>query len=518
MKRIRLIWLCLVLMLSGSALAEIALDPVRDQIEIYRQRTAGASLLMTTSSGAPVERRDTSTLNKRLIYNNYFMDSLSHVTRERIPERVVHSKGTGAFGYLEVTHNVSQYTKADFLNGVGKRTPIAVRFSPTVVERGGSDLFRGARGFAVKFYTKEGNFDIVGFNTPMFVARDPILFTTFVRGQRRNPSTGIRDSNMMWDFLTIYPESLSLFLIISGDDGVPKGYRHIPGFSIHTYQFQNKFGEIYFARLHITPDIGKASITAEEARELQGTDPDVFTRDLYEAIACGKKVSWTFSIQVMSLKQALNLNIDVFDLTLEIPEDLVPLVPAGRLVLNRNPVNQFAEIEQLAFCPCNLVPGIDGAPDKLFEARCFAYRDAHLYRLGANFNKIKVNCPFYAHAYNRDGRAPVGDNERDIPNYYENSFNGPMAYNDTYRSELIEIFEKEQNNFAQTARIYQNMSKGEKDRLISNLLNSLGPALPSLHVKAVKIFKEIDPELGGRVEQGLQEYEREAACSLPFEN
>ncbi|XP_038222678.1 catalase-like [Zerene cesonia] len=473
---------------------------------------------MTTSNGAPVERRDTSTLNRRLIYNNYFMDSLSHVTRERIQERTIHSKGAGAFGYFEVTHNVAQYTKAEFLNGVGKKTPVAVRFSPTAIERGGSDLSRGVRGFAVKFYTKEGNFDVVGLSTPMFFLKDPILFTACIRSQRRNPSTAIRDSNMLWDFMTLHPESMSALLITLGDEGIPKGYRHMHGHSIHTYQFQNKVGEIYFARLHFKPDIGKASITTKEARIFDGTDPDVFTRDLYEAIACGERVSWTFSMQVMSLKQALNVSIDVFDLTLEIPEDEVPLVPVGRLVLNRNPENHFAEIEQLAFCPCNLVPGIDGAPDKVFEARSFAYRDAHLYRLGANFNKIRVNCPFYAHTYNRDGHAPVGDNERDLPNYYENTFNGPVAYNDIYRSNLIEIFEEEPNNLSQTARIYNNMLNGEKDRLISNIVDSLGPALPSLHIKAVKIFKEINSELGRRVEQALKEYKREPACSLPFEN
>ncbi|XP_045500785.1 catalase-like [Colias croceus] len=510
-------WLCLVLLSVCVHSRDVELDPVRDQIELFRERNEKTTVTMTTSSGAPVERRDTSTLNRKLIYNNFFMDSITHVIRERIPERTIHAKGAGAFGYFEVTHNVEQYTKADFLNGIGKRTPVAVRFSPTVIERGGSDLFRGTRGFAVKFYTKEGNFDFVGFSTPMFFLKDPVLFPTCIRSQRKNPATAVRDSNVLWDFMTLYPESISTILTTLGDEGIPKGYRHMNGFSIHTYQLQNKFGDIYFARLHFISDIGKASITTEEARIFEGTDPDVFTRDLYEAIACGKKVSWTFSIQVMSLKQALNLSIDVFDLTLEIPEDLVPLVPVGRLVLDRNPLNQFAEVEQLAFCPCNLVPGIDGAPDKTFEARSFVYRDAHLYRLGPNFNNIKVNCPFYAHTYNRDGHAPVRDNEKDSPNYYENSFNGPVAYNDTYRADLIDIFEGKSNNFAQTARIYQNMSKGEKDRVISNIMDTLVPALPSLHIRAVKTFKEIDPELGGRIEKALKEYKREAACTLPFE-
>ncbi|XP_038217022.1 catalase-like [Zerene cesonia] len=473
----------------------------------------GVCTRLTTSNGAPVESRDTSTLNKSLMYNSFFMDSLTRFTRERVQERVVHGKGAGAFGYLEVTHNVTEFTKADFLNGIGKRTPVSVRFSPTVVERGGSDMFRAARGFAVKFYTREGNFDFLGFNTAMFVIKDPVLFPTFIHSQRRNPSTGIRDSNMLWDFLTLNPESFNLFITVFGDDGIPKGYRHMGGFSIHTYQIQNKQGEIYFARLHFRPDAGKASITTEEARYLDATDPDYFTRDLYEAIACGKQVSWTFLLQILTLEQALNSDIDVFDVTIELPTDEYPLTEVGKLVLNRNPVNNFAEVEQLAFCPCNLVPGIDGAPDKVFEARTFVYRDTNIYRMGVNVNKIKANRPIQASTYNRDGRPPVGDNGEDMPNYYPNSFNGPKEYQDRNRSKLIEIYQKEPNNTAQTGRRYREMSGGEKERLISNIIDSLGPAIPELHERAVKIFTEIDQDLGSRVYQALKEYQREPACN-----
>ncbi|XP_045507720.1 catalase-like [Colias croceus] len=516
LKKIKKIQIFIALLISVSCQCEETLDPVRDQILLYKKRTEGVCTRLTTSNGAPVESRDTSTLNENLMYNSFFMDSLTRLTRERIQERVVHGKGTGATGYLEVTNNISQFTKADFLNGIGKKTPVAVRFSPTVVERGGSDMFRAARGFAVKFYTQEGNFDFLGFSTPMFVMKDPILFPAFIHSQRRNPSTGIRDNNMLWDFLTLNPEALNMFITVFGDDGIPRGYRHMPGFSIHTYQMQNKEGDIYFARLHFQPDAGKASITTEEARYLDATDPDYFSRDLYEAIACGKQVSWTFFLQILTLEQALNSDIDVFDVTLELPTDEYPLTEVGKLVLNKNPLNQFAEVEQLAFCPCNLVPGIDGAPDKLFQARTFVYRDTHMYRLDVNVNKIKVNRPIEANTYNRDGKRPVGDNGEDTPNYYPNSFNGPKAYSDMNRSKLIDIVQKEPNNTAQAGQQYRKMSDGEKERFMSNLIDSLGPTLPLLRERAVKIFTEIDRDLGSRVYQALKEYQREPACNINF--
>ncbi|CAG4993058.1 unnamed protein product [Colias eurytheme] len=506
----------LLLLISLSCQGYETLDPIRDQIVLYKKRTEGVCTRLTTSSGAPVESRDTSTLNENLMYNPFFMDSLTRFTRERIQERVVHGKGSGAFGYLEVTNNLTQFTKADFLNGIGKKTQVAVRFSPTAVERGGTDINRAGRGFAVKFYTQEGNFDFLGFNSPMFAIKDPILFPTFIHCQHRNPSTGLRDNNMLWDFLTLHPEALNMFFTMFADDGIPRGYRHMPGFSIHTYQMQNKEGDIYFARLHFHPDAGIASITTEEARYLEATDPDYFSRDLYQAIACGRQVSWTFSLQILTLEQALNSDIDVFDVTLELPTDKYPLTEVGKLVLNKNPVNQFADVEQMAFCPCNLVPGIDGAPDKLFEARTFAYRDTQLYRLGVNVNKIKVNSPIEANNYNRDGNPPVGDNGGDTPNYYPNSFNGPKAYTDINRSKLIEIVEKKPNNTAQVRQRYRRMSDGQKERFMSNLIDSLGPTTPLLRERAVKIFTQIDRDLGSRVYQALKEYQREPACKMYF--
>ncbi|CAG4978540.1 unnamed protein product [Colias eurytheme] len=495
-----------------------ALDPLTDQIVLYKKRNNVSRTYMTTSNGARVEYNDLVTLNSRLIYNNYFMDSITHIDRQIIPERVVHGKGSGAFGYLEVTDDVSKYTKADFLNEVGKKTPVAVRFSLGGGERGSSDGTPGGlRGFAVKFYTKEGNFDILGINTPMFAFKDPVLFPNFIHAQGRNPATNVPDPNMLWDFFTRYPTTLNMFLRLFGNAGTPRGYRYMPGHAIHTYQVQNKNGDIYFVRFHFMPENGKESITTEQASQL---DPDSFTRDLYEAIACGKRVAWNFGLQVLTKEQAFNAKIDVFDTTLELPFKDYPITPVGKLVLNRNPLNFFAEVEQLAFCPCNLVPGIDGSPDKLFEGRMFSYRDTQNYRLGINHKNIKVNCPFetVARTYNRDGVAPVEYNGKDSPNYYENSFNGPVAYHDIKRSKLVKIKQEKANNFEQIAKSYLDMDEDEKDVVITNIVNSLGPAIDSLRDKAVKIFTEIEKDLGNRIKKGLEGFSREAVCNLTLDS
>ncbi|CAH0728994.1 unnamed protein product, partial [Brenthis ino] len=497
----------LILTIIVAVAAATEIDPAAQQIILFKEKTSGPVGILTTSAGAPVERDEAlNTLNTRLIFNEYFMDTMTHLVRERIPERLVHAKAGGAFGYFEVTHDITHICKAKLFSKIGKRTPVAARFSPVVVERGGSDTSRDARGFAVKFYTEDGNFDIVGFNTPMYVYNDARLFPTFVRAQKKNPATNLFDGNTFWDFLTLQPESLHMFLLVFGDRGIPNGYRHMPGFGIHTYQVVNEHGDIYFVRFHFTPDAGIKNLRAEQARQIGAEDPDYNTRDLYRAIGKGDFPSWTVSIQVLTLDDVKNSEINVFDVTNTIPLDEFPLHPVGKFVLNKNAVNYFAEIEQLAFSPANLVPGILGAPDKVFEARRLAYRDAQYYRLGANFNRIPVNCPFQTSTftYNRDGRPPLKDNEKDIPNYFPNSFNGPVPYIDKKKSELIEIMEYEPNNFKQATELYVNeMTSEERSRLVENVLYSLGPAASWLQKKAVKFFSIIHPDLGYRIEQGL---------------
>lgn len=463
---------------------------------------------MKTSAGAPIAHYDaTNTLNQPLIFNEYYLDSITHVVREQGPGRIVHAKTAGAFGFFEVTHDISEICKADLFSAVGKKTSVAVRFSLATIEKGGIDTARTPRGFAIKFYTEEGNFDMVGLNTPMFVFKDPILFTALKRAQGRNPATNLIDSNMIWDFLTLHPESLHLFLLIFGDRGIPDGYRHMPGFSVHTFELINKFGDKNFVRFHYIPDAGIKNLSSEQAMKINGVDSDYATRDLYNAIGLGDYPGWTVKIQVLSLEDVKSAGFDVFDVTKVLPLDKYPLRPLGRLVLNRNPINYFAEIEQLAFNPANLVSGILGAPDKVFEARRLAYRDAQYYRLGVNFNKIPVNCPMYGNqiTYNRDGRPPVNDNGRDIPNYYPNSFNGPAPYKDDKKIDLIEIYQDKPDNFKQAAELYTNeMTKEERSRLVDNIVFSLASAVQELQNKAVKIFKKIHPDLGCRIQQGLQ--------------
>ncbi|CAH3986897.1 unnamed protein product [Pieris brassicae] len=481
-------------------------DPAANQLIMFKERTTGPIGIMTTSAGGPIEHKDTNTLNSRLIFNEFFMESVTHTVRERIPERVVHAVAGGAFGYFEVTHDITHICKAKLFSKVGKKTPVAARFSPVVVERGGSDTSRDARGFAVKFYTEEGNFDIVGFNTPMFLYKDPVIFPTFVHSLKKNPASNLFDANSFWDFLTLQPETFHMFLLVFGDRGIPDGYHHMPGFGIHTFEVVNEHGTKYFVRFHFIPDAGIKNLRSEEAKKISAEDADYNTRLLYRSIANGDFPSWTVSLQILSLEDVKNARIDVFDVTKVLPLDEYPLTPVGKMVLNKNAVNYFAEIEQLAFSPGNLVPGILGGPDKLFEGRRLAYREAQHYRLGANFNKIPVNCPIQSKVfeYNRDGRPPLKDNGQDIPNYYPNSFNGPVPYKDHKRVELLHIFEEDPNNFDQARELYTNeMTTEERRRLVENVLYRLAPAAKFLQERAVKIFYIIHPDLGSKIEQGL---------------
>ncbi|XP_045764340.1 catalase-like [Maniola jurtina] len=485
-------------------------DSSADQIELIKEKYADPIGIMTISSGAPVSHSDaTNSLNSILTNNDYFIDSLTHFNRERIPERVVHAKGGGAFGYFEVTHDISYICKAEMFSKIGRKTPVSLRFSSLIPEKGGSDVSRDARGFAVKFYTKDGNFDIVGLNIPIFVLKDPLKFPNFVHAAKQNPSTNLRDYKTFWDFTTLNPESFFHLLFQFGDRGIPASYVNMPGFSIHTYQVENEHGEKHFVRFHFIPDAGIKNLTTEEASRIAAEDLDYFNRILYRDIANREFPSWTVSIQVLTLKDVKKSRYDVFDVTRLISLKKHPLKEVGKLILDKNPKNYFAEIEQLAFCPGNLVPGILGDPSQLFEARRFLYRDAQYYRLGANFNKISINCPYRTKTltYNRDGTPPVKDNEEDIPNYYPNSFNGPVPYTNTHKSQLISIIENpEPNNFEQASELYVNeMTSDERSRLVTNIVSTLKLSTVVTQKRAVVIFERIHPDLGRRVAQGLKE-------------
>ncbi|CAK1552828.1 unnamed protein product [Leptosia nina] len=486
-----------------------AYDDPAQQLVAFKNSTQGPIGIMTTSNGAPVKYKyATGTLNSRLLFHEYFMDSLTHFSRERIPERVVHANGAGAFGFFEVTHDITHICKAKMFESVGKRTPIAIRFSSIFGDRGASDTLRDGRGFAVKFYTEEGNFDIVGLSAPAFVIKDPLFFTTFVRSIKRNPQTDLLDANLMWDFLTLRPESWNTFMRVFGDRGIPV-YTNMPGFGIHTYQVVNDAGMSYFIRFHFVPDTEEKTLTSEQARGINSEDADYNKRRLFKAILNGDFPSWTFSIQILSVDDVKNADFDVFDVTKILPQDKYPLHPVGRMVLDRNPDNYFADIEQLAFNPANLVPGILGGLDKLFEARRLSYRDAHYYRLGANFNNIRVNCPFNTKplTYNRDGHAPVKDNQKYLPNVYPNSFNGPAPvepWRDFSEPELLHIIEADPNNLDQIKDYYQyTLTDGERKRLLENILSSLVSATQFLQDRAIALFNSIDPDLGYKVASGL---------------
>nr|XP_008509599.1 PREDICTED: catalase [Equus przewalskii] len=302
-----------------------------------------------------------------LVQDVVFTDEMAHFDRERIPERVVHAKGAGAFGYFEVTHDITRYSKAKVFDQIGKRTPIAVRFSTVAGESGSADTVRDPRGFAVKFYTEDGNWDLVGNNTPIFFIRDAMLFPSFIHSQKRNPQTHLKDPDMVWDFWSLRPESLHQVSFLFSDRGIPDGHRHMNGYGSHTFKLVNAKGEVVYCKFHYKTDQGIKNLSVEDAARLSQEDPDYGLRDLFNAIATGNYPSWTLYIQVMTFDQAETFPFNPFDLTKVWPHKDYPLIPVGKLVLNRNPVNYFAEVEQLAFDPNNMPPGIEPSPDKMLQ-------------------------------------------------------------------------------------------------------------------------------------------------------
>ncbi|XP_030035394.1 catalase-like [Manduca sexta] len=497
-----------ILLLVSVGTADVTDDSSSEQLIEFKQKTQGPIGILTTSSGMPVEyKKTTNTLKSNLLFNHYFMESLTHFSRERIPERVVHAVGSGALGYFEVTNDITHICKAKLFNNIGKRTPITVRFSLVNFNLGGAETSRDIRGFGVRFYTEDGNFDIVGLNSPVFSLKDPVFFTSFIRVQRRNPETNMRDSNMIWDFITLRPETFHLFMVSFSDLGIPDGYRYMPGYGIHAFEVVNEDGKKHFVKFNFIPDGGIKNLSTEKAQKIAGKDPDYANRDLYNAIARGNFPSWTLAVQIISVEDVKRSNIDMFDVTRLWPISKYPLHTVGKIVLNENPTNYFAQVEQLALNPAHLVPGINGGPDKIFEARLLSYRDAQYYRLGANFNKIPVNCPIISQTYNRDGRAPVNRNGKNSPNYYPNSFNGAIAYLDNTETDISSVCQDDvPRNTDQIRNMYvDEMNEDERVRLVENIVDSLGRAALFLQERAVKLFTSIHPDFGDRVLHGLQE-------------
>nr|AEP83810.1 catalase [Haliotis diversicolor] len=485
-------------------------DKAADQLNAF-SKTQGKPDVLTTGTGAPVGRKTaTMTVGPRgpvLLQDFVFTDEMAHFNRERIPERVVHAKGAGAFGYFEVTHDITRYCKAKVFEHVGKRTPMAVRFSTVGGEKGSADTARDPRGFAMKFYTEDGNWDLVGNNTPIFFIRDPMLFPSFIHTQKRNPVINLKDPDMFWDFITLRPETSHQVSFLFSDRGTPDGYRHMNGYGSHTFKLVNARGESVYCKFHFKTDQGIKNMTGPQADQVSAEDPNYATRELHNAIVEGNFPSWSAYIQVMSFEEARKVQEwNPFDLTKVWPQGEYPLIPVGRMVLNRNPKNYFAEVEQIAFSPAHMVPGIEASPNKMLQGRLFSYSDTHRHRLGSNYLQLPVNCPFNTRLrnYQRDGPQCVDDNQGGAPNYFPNSFTGPQ--DDTKHLECpLKISgdvgrynTADDDNFSQVGIFWRKvLSPTDRDHLISNMAGHLINAQEFIQKRAVSNYSQADPSMAG---------------------
>ncbi|MHA1410369.1 MAG: catalase [Candidatus Odinarchaeia archaeon] len=474
--------------------------------------------ILTTLSGAPAStNKDSLTAGERgpiLAQDFLLFEKLAHFNRERIPERVVHAKGAGAYGTFTVTDDITKYTKARLFSEIGKKTPVFVRFSTVAREKGSADTVRDVRGFAVKFYTEDGNWDLVGNNTPVFFIRDPFKFMDFIHTQKRMPQTNLRSETMWWDFWSLVPESLHQVTILFSDRGIPKGFTHMNGYGSHTYSLINKEGKRVWVKFHFKTLQGIENFSVEEANRIAGEDPDWATRDLYERIERGEYPKWALKIQVMTEEQAETFRWNPFDLTKVWPHKEYPLIDVGILELNKNPKNYFSEVEQSAFAPSNIVPGISFSPDKMLQARILAYADAHRYRLGANYYLIPVNQPknTKVNTYHRDGFMRTDDNNGDAVNYEPNSFGGPEA-DEKYKEPPMKIpgdadrypQKITDEDFVQPGNLYRLMSNTEKKNLVNNIANSLIKVPEHIQKRMINHFYRADKEYGKQIEETIKQ-------------
>ena len=439
----------------------------------------------TTDSGIPASNDERSLTvgpqGPTALHDHYVVQKMQHFNRERVPERVVHAKGSGAHGFFETTEDVSQYTKADLFQP-GKRTPMFARFSTVAGEQGSPDTARDPRGFALKFYTEQGNYDLVGNNTPVFFVRDASKFQDFIHSQKRLPDTGMRSNEMQWDFWTLSPESAHQVTILMSDRGVPRTYRHMNGFGSHTFSWQNAGGEKFWIKYHFKTEQGIENLTEDEAVEMASADPDAHRRDLRKAIDDGDAPEWKLKVQVMPFEDALDYRFNPFDLTKVWPHSDYPEIEVGRMVLDRNPDNFFAEVEQAGFSPANLVPGIGLSPDKMLMGRIFSYHDTHLHRIGANYEQLPINSPkVEVHSYNFDGPMTY-IHEGDQPVYAPNTKGGPVADGengadlgwDVEGGELGRYENpkhREDDDFGQAGTLVREvMDDAERDALVENIV------------------------------------------------
>ncbi|RIV92833.1 catalase [Aurantiacibacter xanthus] len=476
----------------------------------------------TTDAGIPVQSDEHSlTLGRDgpiVLNDHYLIEQMANFNRERIPERQPHAKGSGAFGHFETTADVSKYTKAKVFQQ-GAKTDVAMRFSTVAGERGSPDTWRDPRGFSVKFYTEDGNFDMVGNNTPIFFIRDPLKFQHFIRSQKRRADNGLRDHDMQWDFWTLSPESAHQVTYLMGDRGVPKNWREMNGYGSHTYMLINEAGEKFWVKFHFHTDLGdgNAHFTQDEADTMAGQDGDYHRRDLFDAIDQGNFPSWTLKWQIMPYEDARTYRINPFDLTKTWPHADYPLIEVGKLVLNENPVDWDTQIEQLAFEPNNMVPGIGLSPDKMLLARGFSYADAHRHRLGVNYKQIPVNSARNAevHSYSRAG-AMRTVNAVD-PVYAPNSYGGPSAqpqvggeatwYADGDMVREAYTLREDDNDWSQArALVTEVMDDAARDRFVSNVAGHLCDGVSEkVLLRAFVYWKNVDTEIGERIEKAVRD-------------
>lgn len=475
--------------------------------------------VLTTASGIPVaDNQNSITAGARgpvLLQDFHLIEKLQHFNRERIPERVVHAKGSGAHGTFTVTHDITQYTTAKLFSAIGKQTETFVRFSTVGGERGSADTERDPRGFAIRFYTEEGNWDLAGNNTPVFFIKDPIKFPDFVHTQKRDPQTNLKSPAMMWDFWSKAPESLHQVTVLFSDRGTPDGYRHMDGFGSHTFSLINEAGELVWVKWHLKTQQRIRNLSATEATRLAGVDPDYAQRDLFEAIARGEFPRWKAYIQVMTERARLawekRTGWDAFDLTKVWPHGDFPLIPVGLLELNRNPANYHAEVEQAAFSPANVVPGMGYSPDKMLQGRLFAYHDAQLYRVGTNHQQLPVNrprCPF--HHQQRDGTMAFANGagesnysavealKGDKPGFGHGDkgwvLDGRAGHYDPRGQD---------DDFTQAGNLFRLLSYEEKQNLCGNIAKSLHGVDASIQARQLEHLNRADPAYGEAVRNAI---------------
>ncbi len=477
---------------------------------------------LTTASGKPYfEFENSMTVGDRgpiLLQDFLLHEDMAHFNRERIPERVVHAKGSGAFGTFTVTDDITQYTRAKIFSKVGKQTKMFIRFSTVGGEKGSADTERDPRGFAIKFYTEDGNWDLVGNNTPVFFIKDPKKFSHFIHTQKRDPKTNCKSPTMMWDFWSLNPESLHQVMILMSDRGTPFSYRNMHGFGSHTFSLINKDNEKVWVKFHFITAQGIRNFNGQDASEMRGIDPDHAQRDLVDAIVRRDFPKWNMKIQVMAQEQTKTFKWNPFDLTKVWPHGDFPMIDVGVMELNEIPQNYFRDVEQAAFAPAHVVDGISYSPDKMLQGRLLSYPDAHRYRLGVNYELLPVNkCPYLVDNYQRDGHMQVGDNGGAAPNYRPNSFDD-IIVDENYKEQAMELdssiadfYDRNKNDndhYTQPGMLYRKaMNEQDRKNLVNNIVGSMrgisGEKKDEIINRQLCHFFRVDIQLGMAIASGL---------------